>query len=246
MKFEEETYYDQAYYTQLAREIDLADYHCVASSIVQEQLITEGIASDRIWTIPYGVDPTIFHREKNLQPKDSGTFRILFAGEQTLRKGIRFLLDGLRLSARPEWECHFYGRASRESERDLQNYRGEPRLHFHGAVNQTDLAAAMNRADVLILPSLEEGFGLVVVQALNCGLPCLVSERVGASDLISQHQNGSIFPAQNPRVLFEELAWWDSHRTTVQEIHSWDQPVEILLRQSTCALEANQVAALSA
>ncbi|MEM7384234.1 MAG: glycosyltransferase family 4 protein [Verrucomicrobiota bacterium] len=246
MRFEEETYYDQAFYRQQSRELALADYHCVASSIVEQQLLSSGIPADRIWTIPYGVNPEIFHRKKDLSEPIPGPFRILFAGEQTLRKGVRFLLEAFRLSGRSDWEGHFYGSPSRETERDLLNYRGEPRLHFHGAVNQTELAAAMNRADVLILPSLEEGFGLVVVQALSCGLPCLVSDRVGASDLIQHHQNGSIFPPCHPRALFEELSWWESHHRRIEESHSWDLPAETLLRNSTRALEADRPEAVSA
>ncbi|MBV8585122.1 MAG: glycosyltransferase [Verrucomicrobia bacterium] len=53
------------------------------------------------------------------------------------------------------------------------------------------LSEQMRQASVLVLPSLEEGFGLVVPQALACGAPCIVSESIGAKDLIEVRRNGS-------------------------------------------------------
>jgi glycosyltransferase involved in cell wall biosynthesis len=69
----------------------------------------------------------------------------------------------------------------------------------------------------LVLPSAEEAFGLVVVQALQCGVPCLVSDRVGAKDLIRPGQTGDIFPFGDVDSLGDLLIKWEQNRVQVDD-----------------------------
>ena len=88
---------------------------------------------------------------------------------------------------------------------------------------------------MLVLPSLEEGFGLVIPQALNCGAPCIVSDRVGGKDLIRHHENGSIFPSGDKAALAEELIWWHTHWHPVTELHNWEPPAAAILKAARAA-----------
>jgi glycosyltransferase involved in cell wall biosynthesis len=221
--------YDDAYFAREDIEYALADYHCAASSVVRDQMLARGIPRERIWLAGYGADPEIFHARDRTQP---GRFRIVFAGQLGLRKGLRNLLEALQRLDRPEWEMHFYGSVAPEARPDLGAYHGRTPLTHHGAVSQTQLAEAFRHASVLVLPSLEEGFGLVIPQALNCGLPCIVSERVGGKDLIRHRENGSIFPCGDPNALAEELAWWEARWHPVQETHGWEKPAREILGTS--------------
>ncbi len=225
--------YDEAYFAREAEEYGLADYHCAASSLVRDQLIGIGIPADRIWVVPYGADPEIFHPATDNVP--AVPFHILFAGMAGLRKGIKTLLDALTLAGSPDWQMSFYGAKLGEAEHDLRLYRGSVPLKFQGPVAQATLAAAMREASVLVLPSLEEGFGLVVPQALNCGVPCIVSDRVGSKDLIRHRENGSIFPAQKPDALAAELTWWSQHPTRPAQTFDWTEPASRLIALSTAA-----------
>lgn len=220
MRFDEVTRFDAAYSNREEEETNLADYHCVASSIVANQLAECGIAKETIWKVPYGADDQVFFPPQKDQPRDD-TFRVVFAGQLTLRKGVRFLLDALTLTDQSDWQCHLYGGPSEETAKDLEDYTGSTPLKRHGSVSQTKLAQAFRDADLLVLPSLEEGFGLVVVQALNCGLPCIVSDTTGAKDLIRHRKNGSIIAASDAESLAHELLWWSQHRRRVSEKHDW-------------------------
>lgn len=222
--------YDAVYFAREDEEYALADLHCAASTVVRDQLVGMGIAPEKIWTVPYGADPAIFHPV----PRPShDEFRIVFAGLAGLRKGIRCLLQALELAApTAPWQLDFYGGDLPEVKGDFAAYTGKVPLHFHGAVSQRDLAAAFQQADILVLPSLEEGFGLVVPQALACGTPAIVSEAVGAKDLLRQHDNGSIFPTGDATALAAELHWWSQNRRTFSESHSWSAPAEKLLKLS--------------
>ena len=227
-QLDRETVYDADYLAREQDEYELADFHCVASSVVQKQLVEfSGIPADRIWIAPYAADQTVFHPTEKRKSNDR--FQIVFAGQLSLRKGIGCLLDAMAQIDDGEIDLHLYGSSLPETELDLNAYQAKPRLHRHGAVSQNTLAEAFRSADVLVLPSIEEGFGLVVPQALNCGLPCIVSDAVGASDLVRHRENGSIFPTQNSADLATELVHWQRHPRALNESHSWRDAAETLI-----------------
>jgi glycosyltransferase involved in cell wall biosynthesis len=231
LELTEHSPYNRAYFKREEEEYALSDYHCVASTVVRDQLVALGISPKRIWLAAYGADPLPFTAARNAEP--SSEFRILFAGQVCLRKGIKTLLDALTKAGRTDWRADFYGARLGEAEGDIAAYQGATPLRFHGPVSQEKLAEAMRRSTVLVLPSLEEGFGLVVPQALNCGLPCIVSDRVGGKDLVRHRQSGSVFAVQNPEALAAELEWWDLHRTRPNESFHWTEPARRLIGLST-------------
>jgi glycosyltransferase involved in cell wall biosynthesis len=161
--------------------------------------------------------------------------RIVFAGQAGLRKGLRTLLDALTLATRADWRVDFYGAVLGEAHADLAAYRGKSPLTFHGAVPQATLAEAFRAGSVLVLPSLEEGFGLVVPQALSCGLPAIVSNRVGGQDLVRHRETGSIFPAGDATALAAELAWWAAQPRRVTANFGWSEPAQKLITLSQAA-----------
>ncbi len=78
------------------------------------------------------------------------------------------------------------------------------RIRFLGFVNQTQLPSVYRGADFFVLPSLYEPFGLVVNEAMLCGCPVVVSDRVGAKyDLVRDGENGRVFPTGNVDALAE-------------------------------------------
>ena len=236
LRLEKECPYDAAYFAREDEEYALADFHCVASTVVRDQLMAAGIPAERIWVVPYGADTNarLFHRAEHASPPP--IFRILFAGQISLRKGIRTLLEALALANHAHWHMDFIGSRSSEIAKDIAAHRGRTPLTFHGAQPQEQLARAMRNSSVLVLPSLEEGFGLVVPQALNCGCPCIVSDRVGGRDYVRHRENGSIFPAGDAAALAAELAWWEQHPARTQENFTWTGGARTLIAQSEAAL----------
>jgi glycosyltransferase involved in cell wall biosynthesis len=221
--------YDEEYLAREDEEYALADWHCAASTVVRDQLIALGIAADRVWVVPYGADADIFHPGA---PEPPSEFRIVFAGQAGLRKGVKTLLDALTLAGRADWRVDFFGAVLGEARQDLAAYRGATPLEFHGPVPQAALAEGFRAGSVLVLPSLEEGFGLVVPQALNCGLPCIVSDRVGGKDCLRHRENGSIVPVQNAAALAAELSWWSEHPRRLTGSFGWTEPARQLIALS--------------
>lgn len=81
------------------------------------------------------------------------------------------------------------------------------RLHFLGVVDQQRLPEVYASADVLAVPSASETWGLVVNEAMACGVPCVVSDGVGcAPDLIIPGKTGEVYPSRDPSALARALS----------------------------------------
>lgn len=76
-----------------------------------------------------------------------------------------------------------------------------------GYLEREELVDAMQGADVLVLPSRHDSFGRVVVEGMATGLPALVSEHVGAKEVISEGESGWIVPAEDPEALADQMHW---------------------------------------
>lgn len=211
-----------------AAETLLADWHCAASTVVRTQLIEDGVPADRIWLAPYGADMEKFHPPGS--PRRPGR-RVVFAGQITARKGLPVLFAALRdLRAFGDLTLDCYGPPGEDAAHAAAT--DDPRIRFHGPVSQAELGNRLREADLLVLPSWEEAFGLVVPQALNCGLPVIVSDRVGAKDLIKPRVNGSVFAAGDSAALSREIEWWLGHPDAyVHQLFDWATPARSLLSQ---------------
>ncbi len=230
--------YDEAYFAREEEEYALADFHCVPSTLVRDEMAAIGIPEERLWLVPYGGDThaSVFHRAERASPPPF--FRILFAGRTTLAKGIHTLLGALTLARHAHWKMDFVGSRASETAREFRAYRGATPLTFNGTPPEELMARTIRESSVLVLPALEEGFGAVVPQALNCGLPCIVSDRTGARDLVRHRENGSIFPAGDPAALAAELEWWELHPGRALENFTWTDAARTLIAHSEAALSS--------
>lgn len=113
----------------------------------------------------------------------------IYVGRLSPEKNLTFLIQVF--NKLPQFNLHIVGYGAQEA--DLKKIANE-NINFHGAVNNKKLPALYQRCDVFILPSIKEPWGLVVEEALNNGLPVLVSNKVGcAEEIIEENHNGLIF-----------------------------------------------------
>jgi glycosyltransferase involved in cell wall biosynthesis len=94
----------------------------------------------------------------------------------------------------------------------------EERICSWGMVNQRKLVSVFRSADCLLLPSRFDAFGMVVAEAMACGVPAIVSDMVGAKELIEEGHNGFIVPAGNCEALVERMRWCILNATAVRNM----------------------------
>ena len=182
-------------------EYDLADRISVPSRNAALSFVKRGFPSDKIIVNSLGVDLSVFKPSerpiKNCKPK------IMFAGEIGVRKGVPWLLRAFRRISKKS-ELHLFGEIEKGFEKKLEQLVC-PGVKICGPVSMEKLAMEYRQADIFCLPSVEEGFGLVVLQAMASGLPAVVSSAVGAADVLREGKEGLIVPALNERSLSEAL-----------------------------------------
>ena len=183
------------------REFHAADHVMVLSAAAKRSLIEEGVPADKIFVNPCGVDLSCFMPS----PRADDIFRVVFCGAITPRKGIHDLMRALSELNLPKAELWVIGgTADLAYRRELERFSG-PGVRFLGTFSQDELASIYTQGSVFVLPSIADGFGMVVTQALACGLPVIVSANVGAADVIRDGENGFVIPIRDVDALKDRL-----------------------------------------
>lgn len=112
----------------------------------------------------------------------------LYVGRLTTVKNLEYLID--KFNSHPELTLTIIGFGELE---DSLRAMAKPNTKFLGAIDNKELYRYYQSADVFILPSLSEVWGLVIEEALNNGIPVMVSDRVGCAEEIINDNNGVIF-----------------------------------------------------
>ncbi len=201
------------------QEYEEADAIAVCSDFVARTMLSQGIPEARLRRVHLGFDPARF----SPAARTNRTFRVMFVGLICLRKGVQYLLEAFRRLNLPDAELVLVGWKGADSRVFLPRYEG---LYRHVPfVPQEQLPALYNSASVLALPSIEEGFGMVVYEAAACGLPVIVTENVGAA--IRDGQDGYVIPIRDPDALADRLLrfYRDEHlrREMGRSAHSYVQ-----------------------
>lgn len=169
--------WDRAVAIQI-EELDRADHVIALSEFSRQTLVSEGVSANKVVAIPAGVSTAHFYPTVDKKGASDGHFRILFVGTIGLRKGVRYLLEAFKQLALPDAELWLRGSVDPGMERILAHYDGT--FHMLPPVPRERLVDYFNAADVFVLPSLLESFGLVVYQALACGVPVITTTSCGA------------------------------------------------------------------
>jgi len=182
-----------------ARELQLADCIVCNSQFTKRTLIDGGVASEKIEVIPLAFPPAVEHVARARHP-----VIFLAAGTQSLTKGSHLLYKAWReLAFRPEEaELWLVGKMllPEALRRDLPG-----RVHIHGSVSRRELMELYHEASVLVLPSLGDGFGQVVTEAMCCGVPVITTTNTGAGDVIAHGRNGWIIEAGREEALQAQM-----------------------------------------
>ncbi|WP_419806796.1 glycosyltransferase family 4 protein [Terriglobus sp.] len=163
-----------------------ADHITVPSTFAVESFVEMGVPRDKLTLIPYGV------RLERFQPvaqPPTDSFQVVFVGGVNLRKGIPYLLQAFGRLRHPHKRLRIVGSIAAEI-RPVLARLPTAGVEFLGAIPQADLPAILSSSHVLVLPSVEDGFGVVLGQAMACGCPVLASTNSGGPDIVTPGQNG--------------------------------------------------------
>ncbi len=179
-----------------------ADAVIVASSFTRQTLAEAPDLRAPVYVVPYGA-PTVPTTEPPAAPtKKGGPLRVLFVGILGQRKGISYLLEAAA-SLGPHVELTLLGT---KAAADCPALDAAVRAHrWIPTAPHAEVLAEMERQDVLVFPSLFEGFGLVILEAMSRGLPVITTAHTAGPDLIEDGRDGFLVPIRSAAAIAEKL-----------------------------------------
>lgn len=193
--------------TRKDRELKECDYVICNSKFTSKTLNEAGYLQEKILVIPYGfpeVKPLIIKKSTGQKT----TF--LFAGNQCLRKGIHLLYKA--------WiACNF---DPSQAELIIVGKNQLPESIRHGLptsvrfiqnIPHQEMMELYNLADIFVFPTLADGFGMVISEAMSKGIPVITTTNSGGPDIIDHQKNGFLIEAGNIQALTSQMKWCFEH-----------------------------------
>jgi glycogen(starch) synthase len=199
-------------------------------------------AHDRVRIVGNGIDDSDFAREAAYRERGPGSALVLYSGRLVERKGIRELLAAIPrvLDVAPDTRFVFAGGppplsgaevAGQWLTSDHEPYRD--RIHFTGWLTPDQVAQWYAAADVLVVPSRYEPFGMVLLEGMLFGLPIVACDVGGPAEILDHERTGILVPPCNAEALAEgierlvgdpRLRWRIGHAAAVEVRSRWAWP----------------------
>lgn len=184
------------------KEIELSDYILLPSKFVEKSYLYSNVCPNKLIRIPYGVDVDKFKCSKR-RPHD-GMINLLYVGQVTYYKGLQHLLPIIRDRYAEKIKLTMVGGYDR-NDFLYKEYGKVKNIEFRGFVPNVELPRFYQDADAFIIPSLGEGYGLVILEALSSALPVLCSANCGGNDAIINGYNGYEFKAGDDEDMVDKI-----------------------------------------
>ena len=185
-----------------------AAVHCV-SEAVRSEAAHRGVDPAKLHLIKTAVDPTVFRPRDDKQDSD-GSLRVVTVGWMKWLKGFEYAVQAVAELARqgipvrldllggePDPASGEPGDRARVLHA-IDDLGLTSQVHVHDQVSSSDVLAYLQRADVLLHPSLSEGLPTVVLEAMACALPVVVTDCGGVREAVSDGVEGLVVPPAAP------------------------------------------------
>ncbi|MDB6067193.1 MAG: hypothetical protein JWR26_3401 [Pedosphaera sp.] len=184
------------------------DYVLSPSSFVRRSFLERGFKPEQILRNVYPIDFSCFHPPTGPRPKDR-PLTIIAPGALSLRKGTPYLLEAFRIVVKKIPNARLVlNRAIFENVLAVVNKHSDLPIDWQPTLSRPQLAEKLRASDMLILPSLEDGFARTVTEGLACGLPIITTPNTGASDVIVPGKNGEVVPIRDPQAIADAILKW--------------------------------------
>ncbi len=190
-------------------EMELADL-VLAPSLFVENTIRDFYPEKKIARASYGVDLDFWNPRGPSRPP--GPLRFIYVGQLSIRKGIPVLLRAWKQAGLTDATLTLVGnwQLAEHSRREL-----DKTVEYHGPCASWEIRRWFHASDVFLFPSFFEGFALVVLEAMACGLPVVASDAIIGSDMLDD-SSGRATQAGDIDGLVHCLRWFSEHRDSLQ------------------------------
>lgn len=160
----------------------------------KKQIVFNGIHTENYYPAP------------NLQSAN----KVVTLGRFVYKKGFDVFLDAIRQvkTKIPNLSVVMAGDGSelQRCKELAQSYGLSDTVEFVGKIKNSEVPDFLRQARLFVLPSRDEPFGIVVLEALACGIPTIITDSGGATEIVDDNVNGYVVPVENPEAMAEKIA----------------------------------------
>jgi glycosyltransferase involved in cell wall biosynthesis len=203
-----------------------ADYIRIVSPFLFEPLDKFGVSREKIFLVPPRCDSEVFsinNVDKN-KPEIlcNNKYNLLFVGNLLIAKGVDILLEAFALIAKENSDIGLIFIGDGEEKSRLENRAEElsidKRVFILGRLEYKLIPTFMHYSDILILPSIEEGVGRVLLEAMSLNLPIVASNTGGIPFVIDNNKDGLLFEAGDIEALKEKVLFLFNDPTSSKDM----------------------------
>ncbi|NQU73933.1 MAG: glycosyltransferase family 4 protein [Candidatus Omnitrophica bacterium] len=197
------------------KELEYADHIIALSDFAKKTLVTYGIKEERIHIANLGVDLDTFKQKTSY--RKNGMFKVLYVGPITKRKGISILLEAYKQLNLKNAQLTLIGGMA-DAKGVLKNYEG---IYKHiPYLLHKQLASYYQDADIFVLPSYLDSWGMVVMEAMASGTPVIISDNTGTKEAVRDNVDGFIIPSGDVEMLKDKIEFFYRNREKCGELGS--------------------------
>lgn len=199
-------------------EYEKTDFISIPSTFVKQSFLDRGFPERKLLINPYGTNfQTLLKPGETTETRSRP--RVVYLGNLSHQKGIIYLLKALDdLEQKGErLEAWFIGGITPEIEPLITKYKRD-HWRFWGHINHYELPKYLHQCDLAVMPSIQDGFGMVIPQFLACGVPVIASENTGGPDIIKNGYNGFIVPIRSTEALIDKITWAINHPQALKDM----------------------------
>jgi len=190
-----------------------ASHIVVVSTALKDKIIKLGINTSKISVIPNGYDPELFKPIDKYEARRSLELPtekkiLLFVGNIYPVKGVSYLIEAMKIISERSNDIMLIlvgeGYLKPQLQSTVKEYGLSNKVIFAGSQPHERIPLWMNACDLLVLPSLSEGFGAVLIEAAACGKPIVASD-IGGIPEASNKFGRRLVPPKNPHALANSI-----------------------------------------
>ena len=166
--------------------------------------------------------------------KTSEVLTLLYVGTIEKRKGLLYLVESLKLLSNKTktYKCHIVGKVVEEDykaeiDKKIVEYQLTDNVIFHGRLSNQDLDAIYSNSDIFVFPSMLEGYGMVLLEAMSYSLPIVAFDnsampytvKTGKTGILVENKNVEHFAAAIQK-LAEDKAYYNAIIANTQQVYS--------------------------
>ncbi|MDP9171204.1 MAG: glycosyltransferase family 4 protein, partial [Acidobacteriota bacterium] len=214
------------------REYRICDRIVVLSSFALKSFVREGVDPAKLICIPLGVDVKRFRStpeslaERCRRVLAGGPLKVLYTGNLQFRKGLQDIVHITQTLKDENFRFQMVGTVTDEAQAMVAKLPATVELIPRQP--QNSLPQWYAGADLYMLPTIEDGFAVVLTQASANGLPILTTPNCAGPDMVQDGLSGWVLPIRDPAAFVEKLRWCESHRPElvemIQRVHNQFQP----------------------